>query len=259
MDRSKVNWQKTGYPSHEPLPDQHDLIKERGWDVLVVFDAARWDVFSAVVEESVKKVRTPAESSTADWVTKIWTRDDDLWDDVTYISANAMVEYTQREDEMVDYDCDVSGSVGTYVKAHDFIYDGLVGAVRPDELTEHIIDTPYEPPIVVHYMQPHTPFIGALSVHLIHSEPIKEWLPESDTASGIYQLADSEMIDNSVLRRAYIENMKIGWNYGKELQEYYDSVVYTADHGEVIGPNNWDHGAATDPRARVVPWYEVKK
>lgn len=258
MNTDRMRWTEEEQPDWRDLPSQQDLIEEKDWDVLTVFDACRWDALEAVLDRDIPNVTTPATASTADWLTRVWNREDGFWEDVTYISGNAMSDWVQKPEEFGhDYECDLDNSVGQHVRAFDDdeLYDRILGATRPDALTEHVPQ--YNPPVVVHYMQPHTPFIGNVKLAAKGTERVKEWLPDDARTSGVYNLAGNGDVSPEVVRRAYLENLDLVWGHAKRLQTHFDDVVYTADHGEVLGPDDWSHGRRDHSRARIVPWLET--
>lgn len=235
-------------PDHEHLPSQLDRIDNTDWDVLVCLDAMRWDVMDAMIEPEVEAVRTPSEGSTPDWVKKVWCRDG--WDDVAYLSANPMVRAT-IESEDYEY------SLDEYVKFKDI--SQLGGQIRPkvtlpDKVTE--LTTREDPPVVAHYCQPHTPFVGqlALNVSSGNVDMVEDGYPDRAPVGGVAKLVWDGKIDLDVFRQAYVANAHLALKWAKKLIHRFDTVAITADHGEGLGPDNFDHGGPMNNCNRVVPW-----
>ena len=253
------------YPDHDDLPGQRRRIDEREWDVLVVLDDCRWDYFS-LVDDEVEMVRTPAEEATPDWTTRTWDRDG--WEDVTYVSGNPFTTYARDEDR---FGVTLEERVDTYVEAFrgedDSAWDDLLHCTRPDWMTDLALEylDSEGPPLVVHYLQPHLPYIGNVGVRARHRAP---FVPERetgddllDTTSPAYALFHDGELSGSLLRHAYLENLKLVWRASERLRrrirdDGLDGIV-TADHGEVLGPDRWGHGPPHDPRARIVPWLRL--
>lgn len=257
---------KSSYPSLGTLENQLDRIKRREWDCLVVLDGCRWDAMKMLVEKygldyEVEKMRTPTGGSTPGWLRRIWNKEVADWSDVTYVTGNPVCQSDKvvHTDSVNDWDENydfTAGHVGEVVNAaaggDSMAWDYILGTTRPDELTEIAKD--YEPPLVVHYMQPHEPFIGNISLDLHSSNhPILD-----DTeASGTYNLARQGKVTHELLRAAYLDNLVAVWKYARKLEKVFDKVVYTSDHGEALGPDKWGHVGPDDPRGQIVPWVET--
>jgi hypothetical protein len=69
-----------------PRGDQHEQLKELDWDVMLVLDACRFDVFNEIVEWPVKRMRSPA-SKTSEWLTA--AEESGLFEETTIVAGNA--------------------------------------------------------------------------------------------------------------------------------------------------------------------------
>lgn len=243
------------YPyDYTKLPRVKQLVADLDWDVLAIFDAARWDAFEKMIGNA-EPVTSPG-SNTPTWTSDMWCDDAYDWSDVTYISGNAI---TTNIRDMEKFEGTIEDHVDTYVEAfsRDDVWDSILGTARPDALTDVVAE--YEPPIVVHYMQPHTPFIGNIKFGV--SSGLDEYdideLPDEDDVLGNgydYYLAENGYIDASIVRAAYLANLELVWQHAKQLQNQYEHVIYTADHGEDLGPDNFDHGWKKKNKSRVIPF-----
>lgn len=243
------------YPhDYERLPRIKQLLQELDWEIVCVFDACRWDAYEEVCGDA-EPVTSP-DRNTPLWTDQIWCDPDCDWSDVTYISGNgqtrAVRNYDRRENDGI-----IENHVKEHVEAYnmDDVWDKYVNSARPDRLTELVED--YEPPIVVHYVQPHTPFIGNLSltVNGDMDELPDDRLSEDDrVGSAEYYMVEKGLIDQSYLRMAYLENLRAAWKEARQLGRSYDRVIYTADHGEVLGPDKYHHGGTNKHQTRVIPF-----
>lgn len=232
------------YPDHESLSCQKERIDEEEWDTLVVFDACRWDALNELLDRNVEKLRTPTTSSTAGWMKHIWNRK--KWNNVSYISTNPMTDWVQSEKSEADgYYFDLESKFKNYVRAWE-----ESERYRPNAPTK--IAKQYTPPRIIHYMQPHTPYLGRITLDIVNRDKIYGNIHSKHEL----ELAEDGHISPELIRSAYFENLKLAWRYAKDFRTTNGKVVYTADHGEVLGPDRFTHGSAQHSQGRVVPWVE---
>lgn len=280
LDHTKLFPGKEGYPHHDDQPPQERRILNEDWDILVCFDALRWDAMRILMEDRghdpdvVDKLHTPTTCSTPGWLHSVWHSDFADWSDVTYVMANPVWDFMRiagtdaadghnmdvtvgHEEEWAGYD--LREHVGEVVAASD---DEVVrertgwrrrklSVMPPGVVTD--IAAQEEPPIVVHYMQPHTPFIGDVKLGLNGTNPAVRDIEET---GGTTLLGKADLVDQGVYRAGYMGNVRIAWDDAKHLMGHFPdaNIVFTSDHGECLGPDQWDHGGPDDPRNQTVPW-----
>jgi hypothetical protein len=189
------------------------------WDNLLILDACRYDYFA---EQSTLngtlESRISRASATREWVHANFT--DRQLHDVVYVSANP--NYRKVAD-------DIGAEVHAYVDV--WRDDTLVGEdetiVPPETVTEHALDAAGQYPnkrLLVHYVQPHYPFIGPTGEeHFDPTATLKE-------VSRRYDLTDDR------LDRAYRENLDLVLDETERLIDALDGkTVVSADHGELLG------------------------
>jgi hypothetical protein len=189
------------------------------WDTLVILDACRYDYF---VEQSTLdgtlESRISRASATREWVHANFT--DRQLHDVVYVSANP--NYRKVAD-------DIGAEVHAYIDVWQD--DNLVGEqntiVPPETVTEHALDAAEQYPnkrLLVHYVQPHYPFIGPTGEeHFDPAATLKEVSQEYDLTGGL-------------LDRAYRENLDVVLDEAERLLDALDGkAVVSADHGELLG------------------------
>ena len=239
------------YPhSREGLPNLPDLLDTVDWDVLCIFDACRWDAFEEYCESS-EPVRSEFDH-TFEWVKQVWCNDEYDWTDVTYVSGNIMTGQVEESDGFDD-------ALGNHVEEHvkgfeDFdVFHHLVGTTDPQKLAQKA--ELHEPPIVVHFMQPHNPFIGNIHVNASKSFEYTEMpLDGPEKISCEAKLVETGHVSLEMYRAAYLENLKLVWKKAEILRDRFDKVITTADHGEVLGPDSFGHGSGTN-QGDVVPFH----
>lgn len=249
---SCMEYEDAEYPySKEKLPELPALLDAVEWDVLCVFDACRWDAFDEFCDGS-EPVKSPV-AHTFDWVDQICCADERDWSDVTYLSGTVMTSEVETVD---DYDCSLDAHVKDHRQEFDpgsEAYSDLNGTTDPREITKKA--SVIEPPVVVHYFQPHNPFVGNLHLNVGTSFDETELGIDSLTG-GSYEaeLVRNGHVSLEMYRAAYIENVKLVWQETKPLRDSFDKVITTADHGEFLGPDRFGHGINTN-QGHVVPFH----
>jgi hypothetical protein len=195
-----------------------DIFSE-DWDTLLILDACRYDYFADQSDlDGTLSTRISRASATREWVRANFT--DRRLHDVVYVSANP------------NY-CKVADEIRAEVHAYIDVWrdDTLVGEqntiVPPETVTEHALSAAEEYPnkrLLVHYVQPHYPFIGPTGKeHFDPTATLKE-------VSVKYDLTDDR------LERAYRENLDLVLDEAERLLEkLHGKTVVSADHGELLG------------------------
>ena len=91
-----------------PCGDQHERLRELDWDVMIILDACRFDVFNEVVEWPVERVRSPA-SKTAEWLSM--AEKSGLFKEKTIVTANANYSSNEYNLDTISYNyVEISGT-----------------------------------------------------------------------------------------------------------------------------------------------------
>ena len=131
---------------------------------------------------------------------------------------------------------------------------------------------------VIHYMQPHTPYLKDTAGKdadnklrkIIRNNIFWRKLPLSVKTKiketlglRIWPSQKAELGKEEKIRELYEENLEIVLNYVNELINYLEGkIVITSDHGERLGENGefFHEAIETDnPVLREVPWLEIEK
>lgn len=133
-------------------------VMQQKWDYLIVLDACRYDYFERLWQDYLPgqlEKRISVGTATKQWRNNSFP---DYYDDVVYISANPYINSVMP----------VKGFLGTehFYKVYDLwmdSWDEEKGTILPDIVTKRakeIIKSHPDKRAIIHYMQPHEPYIG---------------------------------------------------------------------------------------------------
>lgn len=212
---------KIGQPVLEwRYPDDGFNVLDEDWDTLVIFDCARYDVFTDVVGEDVSPRRSVA-SVTANFLRRTFSKR--TAHDTVYLSANPIVG--KNEEYLNTYKLVKSweNRSSTTRKGQE-----SPGIMDPEPLLERAVELHEKHPNkrhVVHLLPPHTPH------ELKDGTPIPEDSPYRNYEAAMkHGIPPAEMLD------VYEENLLNAVQLTEEaLADVDGKVVFTADHGELLG------------------------
>lgn len=240
------------------MREQQPLL-ETDWDVLIILDACRWDVFHEVTglgePVMVPNVNTPGWLHVNGRIIKR--------EDLIYYTANPVVN---RENERRKLRLPVV-SVWEYLWG---CHADDVPSVHPRAVNGAVLqdcfahDRLLGKSVVIHYLQPHAPYIG--------QEPLalgrwgRGWGRDVLTMQMRRCMKPMRAIKSGhvtweQLRAAYRANLELVWQAARDLIRVLPGqVIVTADHGEMLGENgrfghegNWQN----EEILHTVPWLEV--
>jgi hypothetical protein len=220
----------------EKYEGEPEGVLEKEWDNLIVLDACRYDMYQNIFGKCEKRVSLGSHS--AEFLEKNFGEGDHK--DIVYVNTN--VHFTDKKME------DHIGRVGIFHTKFDAYHRDEEGNLTKSS----IIKTPVEKAQtadklfpekkkIIHFMQPHRPFIGN----------------ELEEKGDVYKMAELGMIDRENVIEAYKQNIEILREEIKKLdQELEGKTVITGDHGELLGENGiYDHFQGSDAKVlREVPW-----
>ena len=228
-------------------------VYEKEWDMLVILDACRVDLLREVAADypfigEVKSLDSVGSMS-EEWMVKTFTDEYAAeTSETAYVTANAF------SGEVLDDD-----SFRLLEEVWRYHWDDDLGVVTADAVTDSAVrvgreyDLEY---LIVHYMQPHHPFIGSDAFGDFESDPFGE--------KGATTEVDA-LRRNEVTRAEFWAGYRDNLRYVLEEVETLlanvaaDRVVITADHGDALGEwGIYGHPAGCLHSAvRTVPWVET--
>lgn len=216
-------------------------------------------------------------SLTPEWGPNMWTQ----YFDLTYISANPIIgdfEYSPRARDFKYNTFRASDHFNEFIDAYNFAWDDRLHTVHPKKLTNVALQEAArdgQTRLVVHYMQPHLPFIGedgfsnntyehrqseiprqsiddrdqffkersqiTLYEKLIYDVTWREELEYNldvvdNSERGYEALLRADLVTKEEIKKGYKGNLELALG---EIQRLINCVncpvVLTSDHGEFLG------------------------
>jgi hypothetical protein len=273
-----------------------DLMKEQ-WDIAIVLDACRYDVFKEVYAKHLPAGRLEKRigaSDTLDWLRTVFNGN--VMDNVIYVSAHPGIN--SKGVDWVDFN-----AIEHFYKVYDAwqsAWNWNIGTSQPDYVAEVAVRAIYEYPdrrTIIHFMQPHFPYrkapcpstysdlkgtrknqkLGLLAERMIRTLIASLRLDAGSSRTLYWQVKKILRLDFledtnelywrtyavSELRRFYRDNLE--WvlePVARIAEEFSDlRIVVTADHGEAFGENGeFFHMYKTrNPVVRCVPFWRNEK
>lgn len=234
-------------------------IIDEDWDVLVILDACRNDMFFRCCEiEGEFSTKISRGSNTREFLSGNFNNETLL--DTVYTTANPQFHKHKNRINAKFY--------RIYNIWNSDSWDENSGTVHPKEVTnvakQKIAKHPNKRHII-HYLQPHYPFIDT------QLEDIgRDILEHESESSDIWSLQMEGRINISKERinRAYYKNLELALDAVEDLiDEISGKIVVTSDHGNMVGERSqpipikeWGHPSGIyTPELVEVPWLVIEK
>lgn len=234
-----------------------DIMNE-DWDNLIILDACRYDYFEdecdiqGELSEKLSQGSYSFEFMEGNFINQ-------KLHDTVYVTSNP---HSPKLSKDIFHDM-------------RFILDSYTSPQKViDEALNAYEDYP-EKRLIVHLMPPHRPHLGPTADSIQNEYNLKDWnnvdkreKPTTETSGrSIWNLAIHNEISTETLRKSYRENLNIGLEYAKQLNDNIDGkTVITSDHGELLGERaaplthrRYGHPHEVNCRTlRIVPWFEIE-
>lgn len=242
-------------------------VVDADWDILVVLDGCRADLFDGVLASDVRwnelyderrRVRSRA-SQTAEWLRTSFPA---TYGDMVYVAGNPMVSMVKP---------DVFHAL---VESWRDGVDRELNTIAAPQVTDDALAARDRYPgkrLVVHYMQPHYPFVGFPHLHFSSFETFHEVgveLAGDDRASSVWDALGKGLVERSEVWRGYRANLTYVLREVERLLGGVDGerCVVTSDHGNLLGERLWpvpvrEYGhppGLRTPGLVSVPWATVE-
>lgn len=226
-----------------PTPTKNNGIKilEEDWDYLIILDACRYDYFKKYNFLSNGKLykSTSCASSTTEWIKKNFYGKHCY--DIVYVNANPFI--SPKKLQNIIGNCPFHHIENVWRDG----WNETIGTVMPQDVTNRAFLCLKKYPnkrMIIHYMQPHEPFI-------------------TDPSLRRYRFINTrENQTNKRIREGYKKNLMIAMKEVKRLTEYLEGkIVVTADHGDMFGKYfvSGHPGGVYFKDLVEVPWFVIEK
>jgi len=245
-----------GYLTLKPMAG--DPVYDEEWDLLVILDACRTDLWADVAAERNRfgpaETRTSVGGTSTEWLAETTDDAGDALRETAYVTGNP---YSAS---YVD-----SGEFALIDEVWRYAWDDDAGTIPARPITDRAIRAGRESGdrferTIVHYMQPHFPCVPEVEGTTAGSEGIALDRFGEEPISVWEELRFGQR-DPEEVWRAYRANLAYILDDLELLLENVDAerVAVTADHGNAVG-EYWLYGhvgGVAHPGIREVPWYET--
>lgn len=249
-------------------------VLDYDWDNLIILDACRYDEFLQVAPFSDGRIdyRVTLASRTAEFLNRSFKNC--RLHDTVYVTANPVV---------ISYENKKEAAQPTFHSIVSLLdnWEPEIQTIHPKTVTQAAINAEKEFPhkkLIVHYLQPHAPFIGEKAAELRERtgktvcglDPELEFTDREvkniDTLS-YYEAINRGSVSPEEIKTAYRQSLEIALEHVMNLlSELGGKTAITADHGELLhdslfpfGQHHWEH--PKDIRKSElckVPWVEIE-
>jgi hypothetical protein len=209
-------------------------VLDEDWDNLIVLDACRYDMLAETGWYTDRlELRRSRGSNTPEFLKENFAGADLL--DTVYVTGNPQVDVHLGEE------------CYEVVSVWESAWDEGLGTVPPGPVTEAAIEAHERYPdkrIVVHYMQPHYPFVGETGREAIGEQSgveLSRRLADGETDADrdhatVWERLQAGDLDRETVWAAYVENLEFVLPHVEELLDAFAGrTVVTSDHGNMAG------------------------
>jgi len=205
-------------------------VFEADWDTLVILDACRYDTFEELSTLPGTLEKRISRGSTTNEFMKANVAGRDLRNTV-YVSATPAIENDKG-----------SATFHHIENVWQEHWNSELCTVHPEDMveaTERVIQNYPKKRVVVHFIQPHYPFIGPTGREFDYEGYTTAESEDRTPFWGRVGMGELDVSD-SELQKAYEENLEITLPYVEQILETVrGKTVVTADHGEMINDRAW--------------------
>jgi hypothetical protein len=271
------------------------FVMNEHWDYLIILDACRYDYFKKYYRKYLTGGILEKAISSATWTLE-WAEKNfkSYYDDVIYISSvpfiNSIKEVSWHGNKF-----NAKKHFFRVVNGWDIAWDESLCAISPGNITNLAIEEFKKYPekrIIIHYCQPHTPYLNYQSLNLKRKkkkkrafrkdtlrEKIKiriaylliliggtEFIWKLNKKFNFMKIRYLEYIwrekGKEGIVKGYCHNLEVVFN---EIKNMYTklpgNVIITSDHGEMLGEKKYYGHGKPIPRMKElieVPWYIIQ-
>jgi len=238
-------------------PYNRTKINSRNWDYLIILDACRFDYFKKYhrFERGDLTKILSAGSHTSEWLINNFK--DENYSDTVYISGNPQISnfmLKKRIDQNPFFKIDNVWDYG-WSEEHNTVLPGTITKSTMKSIRNHP-----EKKHIIHYIQPHVPFIKDKNLRKDGISPLADRSKEKGEKIWVDVRRGKVSIEN--LKRAYKNNLIAVFPAVEKLIDNLEGkIIITSDHGQLFG----EYFLFSHPskiyfkKLIVVPWLEINK
>lgn len=234
-------------------------VMEEDWDNLVLLDACRYDMFAEQIDfDGELQSRISLGSTSEEFLERNFGGS--IFHDTVYVNTNPYLPRLGLDD-------------GTFHAVVDLLdeWDPELQTVHPETVVEAARDAHLEFPdkrLIIHFMQPHIPFIGEIGRKIVGDGWTTDRAAENVNSIWKQLRHDDVEIDLEIVWKAYFENLDIVLSHVESLLDLVPGkTVVSADHGNLVSerlrpiPTTPKYGHPYGVYAQElvkVPWFVVE-
>jgi len=245
-----------GREAHKFYPSKN--IFDSKWDVMVILDACRYDLMLEV-ENEFNYLSEVSKSYSVATKTPVWMERTFTTEYERQMAETAYITGNPNSDKFLS-----PSSFEVLDEVWRYAWDDELGTIRMQPITDRAISvgrTQEIPRLLIHYMQPHEPFLSA--PELGGSDTVARKLGENtdDDFRSVWARLKTGKLSIETVWNHYRENLRKVLENIELLIENLDAekLVITSDHGNAFG--EWrihgHPGYRPIPSLLKVPWIEV--
>jgi hypothetical protein len=236
------------------------------WDNLLILDACRYDLFAEVFEvvnlPGTLQKRLSVDSATPGFLER--TFGEGTYHDTVYVTANPYVHLLIDE-----------GTFHEVINVWEDDWDDEYDTVFPDQLAERALSVAERYPdkrLIVHFIQPHYPFVGDIGLEKSGDFTIREHAKGNEAAIAEsltpFERLERGELDYDTVWKAYRSNLELPIPAVRRLvSDFHGKTAVTSDHGNALGERAspfpirvYGHPLGiTIPALTEVPWLEYQQ
>jgi len=217
---------------------ESDPVTEEEWDNLIILDACRYDLFAELFEENplpgMLEKRQSMQSGTPGFLSENF--DNKQFHDIVYVTGNPYVNMNLPDK--------------TFHAVESVWKDGWdddLQTIHPATMANRAMEIAEDYPnkrIIIHFLQPHTPFVGDVTLGQRNTFAIREQaLGDTDATTRHrtpFEMLDAGEVTREVVWSAYRSNLEFAWPAVNQLlDELPGLTAVTSDHGNAMGERAW--------------------
>ncbi|OQX51787.1 MAG: hypothetical protein B5M53_10290 [Candidatus Cloacimonas sp. 4484_209] len=247
------------------IKNKGTFVMNEDWDYLIILDACRYDMFKKVNYLDGKlEYRISRGSCTNEFLNENFKNK--KFPSIIYITGNPLVNYH------------IPDSFAKIVPVWRDGWNEEIGTVLPSTMLDYTLEInkkfPYKR-LIIHFVQPHYPFIGKVAQKTIgkHEGILSRNMlfGESDVKHGkqmVWNLIKQGKIDKKTAWEAYEENLYVVLQYVEQLvRKLEGKIVISSDHGNLFGERimplfikKYGHPCSIYVENLLkVPWFIIEK